>query len=69
MLTPVSPNPPALTSPGSDGGHGAQPALEEEDIDFSQAMLDDPIVGVEQIISDKHGPGPASQNLSLPRRL
>ena len=59
MLSPVRPSPP--DSKDEVGGH--QEEL-EEDVDLSQAMLDDPIVGVE-VIHGQDGPG-ARQARPLP---
>ena len=61
MLSPISPDLPP--DPGEGGGEHHQ--LQEDVVDFSKAMLDDPIVGVEQVISDQHGPG-ARQPRALP---
>ena len=55
MLSPVSP-PPDSSEEGK-GSAVQQPREEDEDVDISQAMLDDPIVGVEVVISDHRGPG------------
>ena len=52
MLSPVSPSPP--TSKDEVGGHQEE---QEEEPDLSKAMLDDPIVGVEAVVHDQHGPG------------
>ena len=54
MISPVSPH------PGShDAGKGSdhQDSEEEPEVDMGLAMLDDPIVGVEAVLSNQHGPG------------
>ena len=59
MLNPVSPTP----ASSSDTGRGFENQTVhegegvEEEIDLRLAMLDDPIVGVEQVVWDQHGPG------------
>ena len=54
MVTPVSP-----PSPSTVEGEAARDKQEEEEepVDLSKAMLSDPIVGVEAVIHDEHGPG------------
>lgn len=64
MVTPVSPLP---TS--ADGGGELHRQGAEEDVVFSRAMLDDPIVGVEAVTEDEHGPGARrARPLPIPRR-
>ena len=53
MLSPVSP--PASSEEGL--GHVHAPSKEEMEPDMSTAMLDDPIVGVEVVLSDHNGAG------------
>ena len=54
MLCPVSPQP---ASAEIGEGHCGQPVQEEEEVELSKALLNDPIVGVEVVISDHRGPG------------
>ena len=70
MIAPaVSPSLPLDSHEGGDEAtqHFAepQPIEEEEEVDMRQAMLDEPIVGVEQVILDDKGPG-AIQPRPLP---
>ena len=62
MMCPVSPIP---DSNETGTGHANPPSQEEMDVDMSQAMLDDPIVGVEVVLEDHNGPG-ARQARPLP---
>ena len=59
MLNPVSPL--ASATPDVGGGtpssHVPQEEQEEPEVDFSQAMLDDPIVGTALVTMDHNGPG------------
>ena len=67
MMCPVSPMPP---SSSSGGGAADQTADSEEEIDFSQAMLDDPIVGIEQVTLTELGPGARKPNpLPVPKPM
>ena len=34
-----------------------RPCVEEEDVNFDDALLGEPIVGAEQVVLDEHGPG------------
>ena len=52
-MTPVSP----LPTSHAEGGELHHQGGEEEEVDFSRAMLDDPIIGVEAVTEDEHGPG------------
>ena len=52
------------------GGDDQQPPEEEEEVDLSKALLNDPIVGVEVVVSDHHGPGARkARPLPTPRRM
>ena len=54
----VSPSLPNALAPGRDEDHQhSQTHKEEEEVDMKLALLDEPIVGVEQVIHDAHGPG------------
>ena len=57
MISPssVSPSLPSSSRDGGDELQHRQPV--EEEVDMREAMLDDPIIGVEQVIHDEHGPG------------
>ena len=58
MLSPV--RPPSLSPSSTEGaGHEHQDAQEEKEVDFGEALLDDPIVGVETV-------SPAHQAKPLP---
>ena len=54
MIAPVSPHP--ETHDAGQGPHHQAPE-EELEVDMGLAMLDDPIVGVEAVLSNQHGPG------------
>ena len=62
MMTPVSPP----TSADVGMGHAHAPSQEEMEVDMSTVMLDDPIVGVEVVLSDHSGAGarPARPSIS-----
>ena len=68
MLSPVRP-PPSCSDDNEGEHHQAVDELEEE-VDLSKAMLDDPIVGVEQVNWDENGPGARKPRaLPLPRSM
>ena len=62
MMSPVSP--PPLSSDPRDRGSHTNTEMAEDDVDLSKAMLDDIIVGVEQVILPELGPGVKSEMLS-----
>ena len=56
----VSPSLPTAPAPGRDEDHQHSKPLqeeEEEEVDMKLALLDEPIVGVEQVLHDANGPG------------
>ena len=65
VVCPVSPQSAELAKDAAD-----QHVEEEEDVDLSKAMLNDPIVGVEVVISDHRGPGARrARPLPTPKRM
>ena len=65
-MLPVSPSTPPASVPSLEGagGHdetGVVPLhelAEEEEIDPKEALLSEPIVGIEHVVHDHNGPGP-----------
>ena len=59
MLNHVSTPAPASSDVGGStpSSHVQQEEQEEPQVDVSQAMLDDPIVGSKHVALDEHGPG------------
>ena len=54
-LSSVSPSLPSSSRDGGDELQHRQPV--EEEVDMRQALRDEPIIGVEQVIHDENGPG------------
>ena len=76
MMTPVSPStPPAsFSSPGEGDGDdeasGSDNIGDPELVDMKDALPSEPIVGVERVIMDQHGPGAvAPKALSSPQGM
>lgn len=67
---PASSSSDHLAFGGGSVGQTVRSEEAEEEIDLSKAMLDDPIVGIDKIISDQHGPGSlAAKSLPTPKPM
>ena len=65
MVAADSVSPSLLSSQEGEDAPHQHAHCDEEEVDMRQALLDDPIVGIEQVVETEHGPG-ARQPRPLP---